>query len=391
MKYKIYYQYNNKIKIINIDSLNKKELCQNKNYPTNVIYIKEFEQNKYNFFVNENEKLELFYELKTMLEANLEFKYIIDILNKSNFNKQNKLLLEDISNSIKNGQNIYENILQHKSYIGTSIIFFKIAQQNTNFKSAIIAMYEMLKMQKKINNGILEVLAYPIILLLSIIMTIWVLFVYVMPKFQNVYNEFGSNLPYSTQILLDIKYYITNEYISIFIIMIFSLVILKILSNKYKYIIDKFILFNIPIFSKMYKNIIFYKLFLSISLQISAKESFYNSLFNSTDILNNEYLKSKLQYILKDIKNGKSIHYSFEKTNMFDLFTLRLLHTAQLSNKYEDILKNIVNIYDENINKDINKFKTYYQPILILALSSIILWLVLAIMSPIWDLGSVIK
>jgi len=73
------------------------------------------------------------------------------------------------------------------------------------------------------------------------------------------------------------------------------------------------------------------------------------------------------------------------------LVSLRLLNTAQLSNQYEELLENIVNIYDANIKKDINKFKTYYQPILIFIISSIILWLVLAIMTPIWDLGSVIK
>ncbi len=390
MKYKIYYQNNNKIKTIDIEAINKKALYKNNLYPNNVLYIKEYQVNKSNLFINENEKLELFYELKIMLEANLEFKYIIEILI-SNFKGINKDFLNDILNSINNGQNIYENIAQYKNYIGSSIIFFKIAQENSNFKDSISSMYSMIKIEQRIKNKVKSLLTYPTILLFTIVMTIFVLFIYVIPKFENIYNQFGNNLPYSTKLLLDIKYYITSEYFTIILLLIFLLFIIKILFSIYKYQIDKFIINKIPIFSKMYKNIIFYKLFLSISLQVNSKESFYNALLNSMDMINNIYLKSKLQYILKDIKNGKSIYYSFEKTNSFDLFVIRILKTAYYSNEYEKLLKNIVNIYESNINKDVNKFKTNYQPILIFIISSIVLWLVLAIMAPIWDLGSVIK
>ena len=391
MKYKIYYQEDNKLNSINLECLNIIELRNHKQYPKNVIFIKEYSKKKNNFFVNENEKLELFYELKIMLESNLELKFIIDILLQSNFKAQNKELLEDISTSIKNGHNIYENIKTHKSYIGNSIIFFKIAQENSNFKDSISAMYKMLKIEQKIKNNIVEVITYPIILIISIFITLAVLFIYVIPKFENIYSQFGTNLPYSTKILLEMRYYITHDYIYIIFIIFCILFIFKIIYNTYEYYIDKIILTKIPIFSNMYKNILFYRIFLSVSLQVEAKESFYNALLNSMEIINNIYVKSKLLYILKDIKNGKSIYYSFEKTNMFDLFALRLLHTAQLSNNYDELLKNIVKIYDSNIKKDINKFKTYYQPILIFLISSIILWIVLAIMTPIWDLGSVIK
>jgi general secretion pathway protein F len=391
MKYKIYYQKNNKINILNLEALNTKMLLNNKSYPENIIYVKELNNTNNLFFINENEKLELFYELKTMLDANLEIKYIIDILLQGDFNKQNKIFLKDISIAIENGQNIYDSIVHHKTYIGNSIIFFKISQKTSNLKASISAMYEMIKIQKEIKNNILEVLTYPIILLFSIIFTIVILFIYVIPKFENIYLQLGSNLPYSTELLLNIKYYITNQYILLIVILFIILNIFKVLSNIFIYEKDKIILNYIPIFSQIYKNIIFYKLFLSVSLQINSKESFYNALQNSEGIVSNIYFKSKLLYILKDIKNGKSIHYSFKKTNMFDLFTLRLLHTAQITNQYEDILKNIVNIYKINIQKDINKFKIYYQPLLIFIISSIILWLVLAVMSPIWDLGSIIK
>jgi general secretion pathway protein F len=391
MKYKVYYQENKIIKSIILESNNLSNINKHINYPKNVILIKEDIKYDFSFFYNDEEKIEMFYEIKIMLDSDLEFEYIIDILLKSDFNTKNMKILQTIKQSIKDGTNIYEDLGVFKNYIGSGLVFFKIANENSNLKECINALYLTLLKQKNIRNSIKNLLTYPLILLLSIFFTIYILFVYVVPKFENIYLQFGDNLPYSTKILLDIKYLISNYYFGIIILFIIFLMMIKIFYEQYKYYIDKVVLNNIPIFSKLYKNILFYKLFLSLSLQINSKESFYNALLNTTEMFNNNYLKSKLQYILKDIKNGKSIYESFEKTDTFDMFTLRLLHTAQLSNKLEEVLKSIVNIYDSNIKSNIKKFKNYFEPFLIFIISSIVLWLVLAIMSPIWDLGSVIK
>jgi len=102
-------------------------------------------------------------------------------------------------------------------------------------------------------------------------------------------------------------------------------------------------------------------------------------------------LLSKLNYILKDLNKGIDIHQAFLNTKIFDNTTLRLLQTAQESNKFELILDDIVNIYDSKVNKSMNSFKIYLEPILIFFISIIVLWLVLAIMTPIWDLSSHLK
>jgi len=391
MKYKIYYQENKTIKSLILESNNLVNVNKHTKYPQNVILVQEDIKYDFSFFYNDDEKLEMFYEIKTMLDSDLEFEYIIDILLKSDFNAKNMKILQTIKQSIKNGTNIYEDLGVFKNYIGSGLVFFKIANENSNLKECMQALYLTLKKQRNIKNSIKNLLTYPIILLVSILFTIYVLFVYVIPKFENIYLQFGENLPFSTKILLDVKYLLSNYYLGFIFIFIIVLMMSKLLYKQYKYHIDRILLNNIPIFSKLYKNILFYKLFLSLSLQINSKESFYNALLNSVEMINNDYLKSKLQYVLKDIKNGKSIYKSFKKTNTFDMFAIRLLHTAQLSNKLEEILKSIVNIYDSNIKTNIKKFKNYFEPLLIFVLSSIVLWLVLAIMSPIWDLGSVIK
>ena len=139
------------------------------------------------------------------------------------------------------------------------------------------------------------------------------------------------------------------------------------------------------------KDILFYKLFLSISLIVKSKYKFQEALKSSMLIINNKYLFIILENIVKDIYNGESISVAFKNTKEFDSFATRLLNTAQKTNKMEQLLLDIVNIYANNLNKTIEKFKAFLEPFLVLLIAVIILYLVLAIMTPIWDLSSILN
>ena len=84
MKYKIFYEENSKLKnkIFNATSL--EELTSFNSLPLNIIKIKELKTYKFDKFsfviTNENEILELFYEMSIMLEAKLPIKDVVDIL-----------------------------------------------------------------------------------------------------------------------------------------------------------------------------------------------------------------------------------------------------------------------------------------------------------------------
>jgi len=392
MKFKIYYENKSKINTIILDAYNIKDLNKNLNIPNNIISIRKVNTIDLNVFSKSKEKLELFYELKIMLNSNLLLEDIVDILLKGNLSKNNKDVLRSIKYALANGQELYKVLALHENYLGSNVIlFFKIAAKNSNINTAMTSLYEIMFRNDLLKEKIKSSLTYPFILLASLFISIYIIFYFVLPRFEYIFEQFGDNLPLSTSILLNIKDFITGYYIFIFIFIIFLYLIFKILYSKFKIYFDSLFLKNIPVVSSVYKSILFYQLFLIINLIVKSKYSFYDALFNAKDSIKNDYLLSKLNYILKDLNKGIDIHQAFLNTKIFDNTTLRLLQTAQESNKFELILDDIVNIYDSKVNKSMNSFKIYLEPILIFFISIIVLWLVLAIMTPIWDLSSHLK
>ena len=392
MKFKIHYLLDKKIKqtIVNSQSINSLKYYEQ--LPLNIINIKEHKKLSINNILQKDEKLELIYEIKTMLNSHLSFEDIINLLLKNKYSNINIEVLTTIKYALENGQKIYKAIEVHKKYLGIdTILFFKIAQNNSNIQVAMNALYEILNKNKKLKSDILNALTYPAILLVSLFISVFVIFTFVLDKFEYIFTLFGDNLPIYTKILLDIKYIFSEYYLFIFISIFFILIFFNILYKKFQIFFDKILLNNIMPFSSLYKNILFYRLFLSLHLLVKSNNKFQDALHNSKEIITNKYFSKQLNNILKDMNNGLSISKSFSNTHIFDLSTISLLKIAQETNNIEEILNDIKKIYNKKVKKSIKNFKTFLEPLMILLLASIILYLVLAILTPIWDLSTVIK
>ena len=392
MKYNVYYQKDEKINKIEMYAHNLTDLKNQSEFPKNVIRIKRINKITFKLFKNHDEQLELFYELKIMLNANLNFEQSIDILLQSKFSKENNKVLKSIKYALENGQSLYKSLKQHEQYLGSStLLFFQIAGINANFKTSINALYEVLYQNHIIRKKLIATITYPLLLLVSLLISIFIILYFVIPKFEFIFSKFTNDLPFSTVVLLDLKYILSEYYVFISFGIFLILILINIMYKYFEIIFDKLFLLYIPIFSPLYRYILFYRLFLSIQLIVKSKYDFYEALLNSKNIIHNKYVLSKLEYILKDIKNGVSISNAFTHTKIFDYTTIRLLHTAQKTNTLEQILQDIINIYNEKLYKNIKYFSLILEPVLIFIIASIVLWLVLAIMTPIWDLSSLLK
>ena len=91
------------------------------------------------------------------------------------------------------------------------------------------------------------------------------------------------------------------------------------------------------------------------------------------------------------LQNGKSINHSFFKTQIFDDIVLNLINTGEVSNSLGITIDEIKKIYKNRFNDKMNLLVSLIQPIFLIIIMGLILWIVLAIFMPIWDMGNMIK
>ena len=134
-----------------------------------------------------------------------------------------------------------------------------------------------------------------------------------------------------------------------------------------------------------------YKLFLLMDIMLKSNYEFHKAFISSKILLKNKYLLDKMRLIDNLLQNGKSINYSFFKTQIFDDIVLNLINTGEVSNSLVITIDEIKKIYKNRFNDKMNLLVSLIQPIFLIIIMGLILWIVLAIFMPIWDMGNMIK
>ncbi|HJE02392.1 MAG TPA: type II secretion system F family protein [Aliarcobacter thereius] len=393
-RYKISYQENKEIRNKIVD---EKEIDFYKER-FDILSINEIKSNFMDKFkikrqVSKKDLYLLFYELNIMLESNINISDAILIIKKSKKSRAIREFLDRINYAFSNSSSINLALKDYKidSYIKD---FLENSQINSNLSSNIKAIYLLLKEQEEIRKSFKKVLYYPFFLFFTFITSLFIIFYFVIPSFKSIFHNQMETLPTSTKILLNFENFFLDYFfiisLLIFLVLFLFISIYKI-NSRFQLFID-FISFKyLFVFSKILKNLEFYKLFLLIDIMQKSKYEFHKSFLDSKLLLKNKYLLDRIELIDKLLTNGKSISFAFDKSEVFDDIILNLLNTGEVSNNLEVIVSEIKEIYKSRFDNSIKFMISFISPFFLIIISSMILFLVLAIFTPIWQMGSLIK
>ncbi len=394
-KYKIFYQCNNKIKTTIIDTIDilKEEL------PKNILNIKEikkfevrslFQEQK---IIKEKVLIAIFYELNIMLESNITLSDALDILIK---NRKDIVVLEFLNTlkySFSSSNKVSKELEKFKiNYLVGS--FLDISQDSGNIIANVKALSELLSESYEIKKSFIKSISYPIVLLISFFLSLISIFYFVIPKFKTIFEQTNAELPIASKILLNVQYLFENYLVIVVILLLilcscFIFIYKKV--EKFEFFIHKILINNIYLIKDIYLNMQLYKLFLFLDIMLKSKYEFHKSFISSKVLIKNKYLLDKMSIIENLLLDGKDISSSFSKTKIFDDITLNLINTGEVSNSLDISICEIKKIYKNRFNNKINLLTTLIEPFFLICIMSLILWIVLAVFMPIWDMGNIIK
>ena len=328
-----------------------------------------------------------------MLQANINISDALDILIKNKKDKNIVDFLKTIKYSLSKGKSIDENLDKFK--INSLVIsFLKISQDSGNIALNMRALSELLKQSEEIKKSFYKAISYPIVLTITLMISLFTIFSFVVPKFKVIFSQTQNELPMATKILLASESFFENYFLyllSLIILLILFFSNLYIKNSRFEYFVDKFLINNFILIKDIYLNMELYKLFLLIDIMLKSNYEFHKAFISSKILLKNKYLLDKIYIIDNLLQNGKSINDSFLKTKIFDDIVLNLINTGEVSNSLGITIDEIKKIYKNRFNDKMNLLTSLIQPTFLIIIMGLILWIVLAIFMPIWDMGNMIN
>ncbi len=394
MKYKIKYQEKGEIKSISIETNN----LESEILPKNIIDIKKsssFFNSQIKLFnhIKDKDLKNIFYELSLMLQSNILLDEALGILIKNQKKKLLKEFLQTIQNSYINSVDIYKSLNKFKI---NSLVksFFQLTQDSGNSIENIKSLSIIINEDYEIKREFIKSMIYPIILFVTFFFSLLGIFKFVVPKFEFMFKQSSMDLPLATSVLFFVKDLFENYLYLLFgIVFIISFLIIYSYKNieKFRYFLDFILAKKIPFISTIYRLKVFYSYFVVVDILLTSKYEFNESISKAKVLLNNKYLLVRITQIENLLKNGKTIHFAFAQVKLFDDITLNLIRTGEVTNSLDITISKIKKIYKKRFDEKLKLFSQMIEPIFFLIITSLIVWIILAIFVPIWNMGDMLK
>ena len=241
-------------------------------------------------------------------------------------------------------------------------------------------------MRRKIQSA----MAYPMVMGVVGIGTVFIMLTFFMPKFVGIFERMKRELPLPTKLLINVSNFMSEYWMWFIFAFVFVFIIFGRMktSGKKKFIID-LIKLHTPIVKQFTRDAEIAKFCRTLGMLLKNGLPVYESLALATRTIDNDVLRKQLETTSKDIVNqGASLSSSLRKIKIFPNFAINMIAVGEEGGKLDESLNGVAETYEKEVDQSISIMTSLIEPLLILTIGGIVGFIVFAMLLPIFDIGA---
>ena len=331
-------------------------------------------------------------KLSTMIRAGLQVLDALQMTYEQMKNKKLKNIINEILTDLQGGVDLSGCFSKHsKTFDNIYVNMIRAGEASGKLDIFLDKLVMILEKREKIRSQIKSALMYPIILLTVAISVTTAMLIFVVPQFVGIYQGMGATLPKPTLIIISMSNFISGYggllTLITFILIFFLNGFLMRTRKKYKEIMDKLIL-KLPLFG----NIIIQSTVARVAL---IKANLFSAGVNVLEIIDiamssttNTVFVTSLNNVKKRVFSGEDMSTAYKKEVIFPSTFHQLIAVGEKTGNQEEMFIAISNYYEEEFDTVVKNLSTMIEPIAIVFIGGIIGGLLVAMYSPMLNMGS---
>ena len=330
-------------------------------------------------------------QMAVMLDAGIPINTTLKTVIKTCDNKEVKEIFERLYRDIESGANLSDSLKRFEDEVGKlSVVMVELGEKIGMLSESINKLADFLQEIYDNRMKLKKATRYPLLVIVAMIISFSLVIVLVIPQFMDIFNDFHSQLPFPTRLLIWIEDAVRNY--SLYVLS-GAIVIFAILNRIYKKsddfhrFIDRIMLKVYIVGSVIYLSMVGRFVYIFDRL-VSSGLPIVEALKTSISVVDNIYLREKLEGISQNIEEGNSLTNGFRETGQFDNIVTQMIEAGETSGALGKMLDKVSIYYKNKFQNLVDNVSTMIEPILIAGIAGFVLLLGLGIFLPMWSLAS---
>lgn len=331
-------------------------------------------------------------QLSTMLEAGLTLTQSLRLLIRQQPANRYRAVLESLLVDLQEGFSFSSSLAKFPDVFDTVFVSVIRAGEATGKLEIVLKqLAENLENDVRVRNKIVGAMVYPAFVVLAMIGASIVVLVTVIPRLRSIFLEAGANLPWTTQLLIAMSDFVTQQwYIAVTgLIALVGGVIVYRRSEGGQRFLSQFVL-KIPIFGTIVRESSMSRFARLLSMLLSAGVPLLEGLKLIQSTYSNRVYQRAFQLLSSEVERGVPMSAPIQDNPVFPLVVGQMVAVGEQTGKLDEVMEKLAKYYDDVVQVRVNTINSLIEPVMIIILGVGVLFLTYAVLFPIYSISQAI-
>ncbi|QQE11952.1 type II secretion system F family protein [Planctomycetota bacterium] len=334
-------------------------------------------------------------QLSTLQDAGLPILRSCAILEQQAKPGPLKNALIDVHEDISSGSSLSDAMGKHPKAFDTLYCKMISAGEVGGVLDLILQrLADFLEKAARLKRQIIGAMIYPAAVISVAALIVLGIMVFIVPKFEDIFEDFDTDMPFVTVFLIDFSKWIggrhpvysnfTGEGLLYLLIMPFvAYFIFKLFrkSSFGKYITD-WIFLRIPVMGTLVKKTTIARFTRTLGTLINAGVPILDAINITRDTTGNQIYANALNQIHDSVRQGESFAEPLRVSKVCDALVINMIDVGEETGDLDKMLLKIADNYDEEVDVAVASLVSLLEPIMVVLLGGIVGFIVLALFLP---------
>ena len=328
-------------------------------------------------------------QMHALLKAGVPIMRALGGLQESAINPAMSAAIQGVREGLDSGRDLSATMQRQKGVFSPFYVAMVYVGESTGRLDEIfLRLFRHLEFQEFMRTQVKAALRYPSFVLAAMAAAIVVINLLVIPAFAKVYRGFGAKLPLVTQWLIAFSDFMVASWPWLLVALAGAVMAWR----RYVRTVDGRLWWDrlrlrVPVAGKIVLKATLARFARSFALAFRSGVPITQTLSLTAQTVGNAHVAQKVERMRETVECGESLLRAAIQSGVFTPVALQMIVVGEESGSLDEMMEEVAEMYQREVEVELKSLSAQIEPILIIALSVLVLILALGVFLPVWDLG----
>lgn len=332
-------------------------------------------------------------QLATMMKSGVpllqSFDIIIEGLDNANMTK----LVQSIKADVGSGNSLATSLRKHPQYFDDLYCnLVDSGEQSGALETLLDRVATYKEKTEALKAKIKKAMNYPIAVVLVAVIVSAILLIKVVPQFQEVFANFGAELPAFTLFVIGISEALQEHGLIVLAVIIGAAFLFRhalVKSEKLRNSVDRGLL-KMPVVGDIIYKAAVARFGRTLATTFSAGVPLVDALDSVAGATGNVVFRNAVMRVKTEVTGGTQLNIAMRSTEVFPSMALQMTAIGEESGALDEMLDKVATHYEAEVDNAVDGLTALMEPMIMAVLGVLVGGLIIAMYLPIFQLGAVV-